>query len=55
MLPFGLPITSTTFQRVVLSIFADVVHDSVEMHMDDLTIYGKSYNEGKANLEKVLQ
>eukprot|EP00253_Pinus_taeda_P016090 PITA_16090 len=37
VLPFGLCNALATFQRAVLSIFAELVHDSVEIYMDDFT------------------
>jgi len=43
ILPFGLCNALTSFYRVVLSIFAELVHDSVEIYMDDFTPYGFSF------------
>ena len=37
VLPFGLWNSPATFQRAVLSIFAELVHDIVEIYMDDFT------------------
>ena len=54
MLPFGLCNTPATFQRVVLGILADLVHDCVEIYMDDFTVYGNDFKEALDNLEKVL-
>jgi hypothetical protein len=54
-LPFGLCNATATFQRVAFNIFSDLVHDYVEVHMDDFTIYGNSYKEALANLKSVLQ
>eukprot|EP00253_Pinus_taeda_P008680 PITA_08680 len=54
VLPFGLCNAPTTFQRAVLSIFAELVHDLVEIYMDDFTPYGSSFQEALSNLEKVL-
>ena len=53
-LPFGLCNTPTTFQRAVLSIFTELVHDSVEIYMDDFTPYGSNFQEALTNLRKVL-
>lgn len=55
MLPFGLCNAPTTFQGAVLSIFADLVHDCVELYMDDFIVYGNTYEEAKENLEKVIK
>ena len=43
VLPFGLCNAPATFQRVVLSIFSELVHDSVEIYMDDFTTYGYDF------------
>ena len=52
--PFGLCNTPTTFQRVVLGFFANLIHDCVEVFMDNFSVYGDTYEEALANLEKVL-
>jgi hypothetical protein len=55
VLPFGLCNAPTTFQRVVLGIFSDMLNDSMEIFMDDFTPYGVSFQEALQNLEKVLK
>ena len=55
VLPFGLCNAPATFQRAVLAIFADLVHDCVEVYMDDFSIYGNSFEHALENLEKVLK
>eukprot|EP00253_Pinus_taeda_P026709 PITA_26709 len=54
VLPFGLCNAPATFQRAVLGIFSDLIHDCVEVYMDEFTVYGDSFEEALANLEKVL-
>jgi hypothetical protein len=54
VLPFGLCNAPATFQRAVLGIFSDLIHDCVEVYMDDFTVYGNTYQEALDNLEKVL-
>ena len=54
VLPFGLCNAPATFQRAVLSIFAELVHDSVEIYMDDFTPYGSNFQEALSSLGKVL-
>ena len=49
-MPFGLCNAPATFQRCMLSIFSDMV----ERIMDDITIYGDTFEEFLANLETVL-
>ena len=40
VLLFGLCNASATFQREILSIFAELVHDAIEIYMDDFTLMG---------------
>ena len=40
--PFGLCNAPSTFQLAVLGIFNDLIHDSVELDMDDFTGYGNT-------------
>ena len=37
-----------------MSIFAELVHDEVEIYMDDFTLYGCDFQEALSNLGKVL-
>ena len=54
MLPFGLCNAHATFQRAVLGILADLIHDCVEVYMDDFIVYGNNFEESLQHLEKVL-
>jgi len=54
VVPFGLCNAPATFQRVVLAIFFDLIHDCVEVYMDEFTVYGHEFSQALANLEKVL-
>ena len=51
-LPFGLCNSLATFQREILSIFAELVHDSIEIYMDDFTPYRCDFLEDISNLGK---
>ena len=44
VLPFGLCNAPATFQREVLGIFYDLIHDCVEVFMDDFSVYGNDFN-----------
>lgn len=55
VLPFGLCNAPATFQRVVLSIFVDLINDCVKVYMDDFTVNGNTFTEAEDNLEKVLK
>ena len=52
--PFGLCNAPATFQRCMLSIFSDMVECIMEVYMDDITVYGESFNECLIRLETVL-
>ncbi|RVW19197.1 Retrovirus-related Pol polyprotein from transposon 17.6 [Vitis vinifera] len=53
-MPFGLCNAPATFQRCMLSIFSDMVEQIMEVFMDDITIYGGTFEECLVNLEAVL-
>ena len=53
-MPFGLCNAHTTFQRCMLSIFCDMVERIMEVYMDDITVYGESFDECLIHLETVL-
>lgn len=55
VLPLGLCNAPATFHRSVLSIFAKLVHDVVEIYMEDFTPYGNDFEEALTNLCKLLQ
>jgi hypothetical protein len=54
VLPFGLCNAPTTFQRAFLAIFVDLVHDCVEVYMDDFSVHGDSFDKSLKILEKFL-
>ena len=53
-MPFGLCNAPATFQRCMLSIFSDLAEHIMEVYMDDITVYGGSFEECLINLETVL-
>ena len=53
-MPFGLCNAPATFQRSMLSIFSDLVERIMEVYMDDIIVYGGSFEECLINLETVL-
>ena len=53
-MPFGLCNALATFQRCMLSIFSDMVERIMKVYMDDITIYGDTFEQCLANLEAVL-
>ena len=54
-MPFGLCNAPATFQRCMMAIFADMVEKCIEVFMDDFSVFGASFENCLANLEKVLQ
>ncbi|KAJ0586747.1 putative nucleotidyltransferase, Ribonuclease H [Helianthus annuus] len=54
-MPFGLCNAPATFQRCMMSIFSDMVGDSLEIFMDDFSIFGTSFDLCLDQLTKVLK
>ncbi|GKB80237.1 putative nucleotidyltransferase, ribonuclease H [Tanacetum coccineum] len=54
-MPFGLCNAPATFQRCMMSIFSDMVGESVEIFMDDFSIFGQSFESCLGQLECVLK
>ncbi|XP_038887070.1 uncharacterized protein LOC120077244 [Benincasa hispida] len=52
---FELCNASSTFQRYMMDIFSKYLEDSVEIFMDDFSIYGQTYEICLNNLEKILR
>ncbi|GJT50520.1 reverse transcriptase domain-containing protein [Tanacetum coccineum] len=44
-----------TFQRCMLAIFHDMIKESVEVFMDDFSVFGNSFDKCLNNLDKMLQ
>ena len=53
-MPFGLCNAPATFQRCMLGIFCDMVEKSLEIFMDDFSVFGDSFDDCLSNLQKVL-
>ena len=51
-MPFGLCNAPTTFQRCMTVIFHELMEDSMEVFMDDFSVFGNSFDCCLANLEK---
>ncbi|GJR17473.1 reverse transcriptase domain-containing protein [Tanacetum coccineum] len=54
-MPFGLCNAPTTFQRCMTTIFHKLIEDSMEVFMDDFSIFGSSFDHCLKNLEKMLK
>jgi hypothetical protein len=53
-MPFGLCNAPTSFQRCMMAVFSEFIKEIVEVFMDDFSIYGKTFADCLANLDKVL-
>nr|GFA46611.1 reverse transcriptase domain-containing protein [Tanacetum cinerariifolium] len=54
-MPFGLCNAPGTIQRCMLAIFHDVVEKTIEVFMDDFSVFGNSYENCLSRLDKMLQ
>ncbi|KAH9800698.1 hypothetical protein KPL71_000768 [Citrus sinensis] len=54
-IPFGLCNAPTTFQRCMMFIFSDMVEQTLEVFMNDFSMFRETYNDGLHNLEEVLK
>ena len=54
-MPFGLCNAPATFKRYMLAIFEDMIGKSMEVYMDDFSIFGNSFDECLDHLKLVLQ
>ncbi|XP_048228285.1 uncharacterized protein LOC125369555 [Ricinus communis] len=53
-MPFGQCNAPATFQRCMMAIFEDMIEESMEVFMDDFSIFGNSFSLCLANLERML-
>ncbi|GJV66108.1 reverse transcriptase domain-containing protein [Tanacetum coccineum] len=53
-MPFGLCNAPATFQRCMIAIFQDMLETSIEVFMDDFSVFGDSFDSCLANLEQML-
>jgi len=54
-MPFGLCNAPATFQRCMQAIFSDLIEKSIEVFMDDFSVFGSSYDVCLNNLDTVLK
>ena len=54
-MPFGLCNAPATFLRCMLAIFHDMIEESIEVFMDDFSVFGNSFDNCLKNLDKMLQ
>ncbi|GKD11509.1 reverse transcriptase domain-containing protein, partial [Tanacetum coccineum] len=51
-MPFGLCNAPGTFQRCMMAIFHDIIEKTMEVFMDDFSVFGDSFSTCLTNLEK---
>nr|GEV15950.1 reverse transcriptase domain-containing protein [Tanacetum cinerariifolium] len=54
-MPFGLCNAPGTFQRCMMAIFHDMIEQTMEVFMDDFSVFGDSFSTCITNLEKMLK
>ena len=52
---FGLCNAPATFQTCMVSIFSDMVEDTIEVFMDEFSVVGDSFERCFKNLSQVLK
>ncbi|XP_058732692.1 uncharacterized protein LOC131604259 [Vicia villosa] len=53
-MPFGLCNAPATFQRCMQAIFSDLIEKSIEVFMDDFSVFGKTFDTRLNNLDVAL-
>ncbi|GJY80511.1 reverse transcriptase domain-containing protein [Tanacetum coccineum] len=54
-MPFGLCNAPGTFQRCMMAIFHDMIEKTMEVFMDDFSVFGDSFSTCLSHLEKMLK
>nr|GEZ82942.1 reverse transcriptase domain-containing protein [Tanacetum cinerariifolium] len=54
-MPFGLCNALGTFQRCMMAIFHNMIEQTMEVFMDDFSVFGNSFSTCLTNLEKMLK
>nr|GFB13735.1 reverse transcriptase domain-containing protein [Tanacetum cinerariifolium] len=54
-MPFGLCNAPGTFQRCMMAIFHDMIEKTMEVFMDDFSIFGNSFQSCLSHLERMLK
>nr|GEV97204.1 reverse transcriptase domain-containing protein [Tanacetum cinerariifolium] len=53
-MPFGLCNAPSTFQRCMMEIFHDMIEKTMEVFMDDFSVFGNSFQSCLSHLERML-
>ncbi|GJU90714.1 reverse transcriptase domain-containing protein [Tanacetum coccineum] len=54
-MPFGLCNAPGTFQRCMVAIFHDMIEKTMEVFMDDFSVFGNSFENCLSHLDKILK
>ncbi|GJY64379.1 reverse transcriptase domain-containing protein [Tanacetum coccineum] len=54
-MPFGLCNAPSTFQRCMMAIFHDMIEETMEVFMDDFSVFGDSFSSCLSHLDKMLK
>ncbi|GJX90246.1 reverse transcriptase domain-containing protein [Tanacetum coccineum] len=54
-MPFGLYNAPGTFQRCMMAIFHDMIEETMEVFMDDFSVFGDSFSSCLSHLDKMLK
>nr|GEV21990.1 reverse transcriptase domain-containing protein [Tanacetum cinerariifolium] len=54
-MPFGLCNAPGTFQRCMMAIFHDMIEQTMEVFIDDFSVFGNSFSTCLTNLERMLK
>ncbi|GJY48544.1 reverse transcriptase domain-containing protein [Tanacetum coccineum] len=54
-MPFGLCNALSTFQRCMMAIFYDMIEETMEVFMDDFSVFGDSFSSCLSHLDKMLK
>ncbi|GKD94483.1 reverse transcriptase domain-containing protein [Tanacetum coccineum] len=54
-MPFGLCNAPGTFQRCMMTIFHDMIEETMEVFMDDFSVFGDSFSSCLSHLDKMLK
>ncbi|GJW62611.1 reverse transcriptase domain-containing protein [Tanacetum coccineum] len=54
-MPFGLCNALGTFQRCMMAIFHDMIEETMEVFMDDFSVFGDSFSSCLSHLDKMLK
>ncbi|GJU96982.1 reverse transcriptase domain-containing protein [Tanacetum coccineum] len=54
-MPFGLCNAPGTFQRCMMAIFHDMIEKTMEVFMDDFSVFGNSFENCLSHVDKMLQ